>query len=378
MDIKGKYVIEAGHITEVYGPVQALRNYMIKQKCDFTFISHPFSYTKLECTKAETYEKGILKEVKEGHKKSLNLIFQWGRDFLFNIGFGLKHKSDIFIAVDNLNALSAVILKMLGRTKIACYYVIDHMDRRFKNPLFNFVYELLDFISLKYSDKVWILSERMADAKRKKYKLKGENFLAVPVGIELEKVDKFSKTEKLKKKTMVLMSYLDETKGVQLIIDAMPLILKQEPDAKLLVIGTGPYESALKEKTKAMNLENSVKFMGLMRHEQLFKFIPHERISIAPYTDDKNNYTWYADPTKPKEYLACGLPLVITNVPWIAEEVEKKPMGVVCGYKKEELAEACIKLLKDDAFYMLCLENALDFASGLSWERIYKEAVEKF
>jgi len=251
------------------------------------------------------------------------------------------------------------------------------MDRRFKNPVFNFVYELLDYISLKYCDTVWILSERMAEAKRKKYNLKGMNFQTVPVGIELDKVPVFSEIEKMKKKTMVLMSYLDETKGVQLMIDTMPLILKEVPDAELLIIGTGPYENALKEQAKSLKLENSVKFLGLMQHEQLFNFIPHERVSIAPYIDDKNNYTWYADPTKPKEYLACGLPMVITDVPWIAEAIRKRPMGIVCAYKKEELASACVKLLKDNDFYLLCLKNSLDFASGFSWYRIYGEAFNK-
>lgn len=211
--------------------------------------------------------------------------------------------------------------------------------------------------------------------KKKKFKLKGDNFQIVPVGIELDKVDKFSESEKLKEKTMVLMSYLDETKGVQLMIDAMGSILKEVPDAQLLIIGTGPYENALKEQAKRLKLENSVKFLGLMNHSELFKYIPHRRISIAPYIDDKNNYTWYADPTKPKEYLACGLPMVITNVPWVAEEVRRRPMGVVCAYNKEELAAACVKLLKDDAFYSVCLKNALDFTSELSWESIYGKAL---
>ena len=114
-----------------------------------------------------------------------------------------------------------------------------------------------------------------------------------------------------------------------------------------------------------------------MDHERLFKFIPHERVSVAPYMDDPNNYSYYADPTKPKEYLGCGLPIVITDVPWIAEEVKKRPMGVVCRYKRDELAAACVKLLKDDEFYKICLKNALDFASTLDWDKIYDTALKQ-
>ncbi|HRU39458.1 MAG TPA: glycosyltransferase family 4 protein, partial [Candidatus Goldiibacteriota bacterium] len=297
----------------------------------------------------------------------------------FNIVFMLKmkEKAGLFIGVDNLNAMTGIIMKWLGKVDKVAYYVIDHMDRRFKNPVFNWFYEFIDGFACRYSDVIWCLSARMAEAKNRKFGIKPEKNIVVPVGIELDKVDRFSVEEKLAKKTMVLMSMLDETKGVQLLIDSMQDIVKKEPEAKLLIIGTGPYENALKDQTKRLGLEDCIKFLGLMNHEQLFGFIPHERISVAPYMDDPNNYTYYADPTKPKEYLGCGLPIVITDVPWIAEEVRKRPMGVVCRYRREELAEACVKLLSDDVFYRECLKNALEFAARFSWEAIYDEAFGK-
>ncbi|HDQ26116.1 MAG TPA: glycosyltransferase [bacterium] len=379
MELKDKLVIEAGHVTEVYGPVQAARNYMIKKAGELIYIIHPFSYSKLEGTLAEFYAGGRQVKAVRGHKRMRNQFLQWIKDVIFNIRFvmGLKRKADLFLAVDNLNGLTALLLKRMGRVDKVAYYIIDHMDRRFKNPFFNFVYETLDRMCCRGADSVWALSQRMADAKIKKFRLKGDNFQVVPVGVELDKVDKFHREEKLVKKSLVLMSMLDETKGVQVLIDAMPQVIKDEPGAELLIIGTGPYEEALKLKTANMGLNENVKFLGLMNHDELFKFIPHERVGVAPYSDDPNNYTYYADPTKPKEYLACGLPLVITGVPWIAEETEKRPMGIVCRYNKEELAAACVKLLKDDDFYLKCLENALDFASELSWDRIYDEAAGK-
>jgi glycosyltransferase involved in cell wall biosynthesis len=377
MEYKGKYIVEAGHVTEVYGPVQALRNYLVKHAELFVLISHPFSYTGLEATYADHYIAGGLAKSVKGHKKSRNQLLQWVRDMMFNLRFINKSskKIDLFIGIDNLNAFTGIIMKKFGKVDRVAYYIIDHMDRRFKNPIFNFVYETLDRIACRESDSVWSLSQRITDAKIKKYGLKGDNFHLVPVGVELDAVEKFTVEEKLQKKTLVLMSMLDETKGVQLLIDSMRDILKEVPEAQLLIIGTGPYEPALKEQSNRLNLEGSVKFLGLMDHETLFKFISHERVGMAPYIDDSNNYTWYADPTKPKEYLACGLPLVITDVPWIAEEVRKKPMGIVCKYNKEDIAAACIKLLKDDEFYKVCLKNSVDFASGLSWDVIYAASI---
>jgi glycosyltransferase involved in cell wall biosynthesis len=379
MDIRNKLIVEAGHVTEVYGPVQALRNYLIKNTNELIYKTHPFSYCTLEGTTAEFFVNGKPEKTEKGHKRGANQLLQWVKDVFFNIGFIMKSKRkiDLFVGIDNLNAVTGIIMKAFGKVDKVAYYIIDHMDRRFKNPVFNWFYETLDGMACRGSDVIWSLSARMGEAKKKKFGFKHEKMIVVPVGVELDKVDKFTVEEKIAKKTLVLMSMLDETKGVQLLIESMKDIIKEVPQAELLIIGTGPYEPNLKEQAKKLNLEKNIRFLGLMQHDQLFKFIPHERISVAPYMDDPNNYTYYADPTKPKEYLGCGLPMVITDVPWIAEEVRARPMGVVCKYKREELAAACVKLLKDDEFYKICLKNALLFASGLSWDVIYDAALDK-
>ncbi len=379
MDLKNKFIVEVGHVTEVYGPVQALRNYLTANTGEFIYITHPFSYTKMQGTEVNYYKNGVLDKQEKGHKRGKNQLLQWLKDMFFNMGFinKQKRKIDLFLGVDNLNTLTGIIMKKFGKVGKVVYYIIDHTPRRFKNPVFNFLYEAIDGFACRHSDYIWSLSKRIADAKNTKFKLKGSNNLVVPVGIELDKVDKFTVEEKLKKKTMILMSMLDETKGVQLLIEAMQDITKEVNEAELLIIGTGPYEQNLRDQVKKLKLEDNVKFMGLMDHDSLFKFIPHHRLGMAPYIDDANNYTYFADPTKPKEYLGCGLPIVITDVAWIAEEVKARPMGIVCKYNREEVAKASIKLLSDDEFYKKCLKNAIEFASGLSWNKIYSEVFEK-
>lgn len=376
MGIKDKFVLEVAHITEVYGPVQALKNYLCKNCNNFIFIGHPFSYTKIKNSTAEKFLKGEKIENYKTHKRSGIQLWQWIKDFFYNIFFilKLKEKIDIFIGIDNLNALTGIIGKKFKKVEKVIYYIIDHTPRRFKNQFFNFLYEFADKISCEKCDEIWALSKRIADAKKNKFKIDERKIKIVPVGVEIEKVDRISIEEKIKNKSIVFVSYLDETKGVQLMIEAMAEIIKEEKEAELLIIGTGPYEKKLKELVENLKLSGNVKFTGVMDHTSLFKFIPHKRMGVASYIEDKNNYTYYADPTKPKEYLACGLPVVITDVPWIAEEIKKRPMGIVCKYNKEELVKACLKLLKDEEFYKLCVKNAIEFAKDLSWDKIYNDA----
>jgi glycosyltransferase involved in cell wall biosynthesis len=106
--------------------------------------------------------------------------------------------------------------------------------------------------------------------------------------------------------------------------------------------------------------------------------VPAYGVALAPYLDDPGSYTWWCDPTKPKEYLACGLPIIITRVPWIWERVAdpRKPLGLAIDYKRDELVKACVRLLKDDRYYWRCRRNALEFAATLDWNGIYGGAFE--
>ena len=73
-------------------------------------------------------------------------------------------------------------------------------------------------------------------------------------------------------------------------------------------------------------LNEHIKFLGYLEHDDLLRHLPFCGIALASYSDDPDSITYYADPTKPKGYLACGLPVVITNVPWIAEIINNVPM----------------------------------------------------
>src|SRR6056297_665570 len=106
MDISDKLVVSAGHVTEAYGPVQAAKNYLIKNAGEFISIEHRFSYSGIEGTVVEYYMGGRFVKKEKGHKRSSNSLIQWARDYFFNISFmkKIKKKADVFLAVDNLNA----------------------------------------------------------------------------------------------------------------------------------------------------------------------------------------------------------------------------------------------------------------------------------
>jgi len=144
----------------------------------------------------------------------------------------------------------------------------------------------------------------------------------------------------------------------------------------LHIVGFGPFENEVKRLISHSPAKAAIKLPGGMKHADLFKKVPFFGVALAPYLDDPGSYTWWSDPTKPKEYLACGLPLIITKVPWIWERVAdpSRPMGLAIDHDPGQFVAAAVKLLSDEKFYWRCRKNARAFASALSWDAIFDQA----
>ena len=375
-DLSGAGVIAAGHVTEVYGPVQALQAYLRERGGEFTFITLPFSFSSIPAAEAVDYDGGREVAKRRGHANRGPALWLYLRDFLFVLGELRRARgAGLFIGIDNLNSLAGIVARWLGWVRRVAYYVIDYTPRRFANPLLNYFYHLVDRICVKRADRVWNLSARMAEVRRGQG-VPEERNMVVPVGVKLDET-RTVKEEEVKRHCLVLMSHLTESKGVQLAIEAMGEIVAKEPRAGLEIIGTGPYADELKKQAESLQEKGAVRFLGPMTHEELFAYLPTCGIALAPYVQDRDSISYYADPTKPKEYLACSLPVIITRLPWTAEVIEEKEMGVVIDYRKEELVEACLRLLGDDDFFWGCRRRAREYAEGLDWQAIYDKALEQ-
>lgn len=377
---KKEEIAVVGHVTEVYGPVQALARYLQDKKKSFLYITIPFSYCSVESSLAVECNGGdVLQKIRGPRnlamKKIYALYYIRGALFAFYQVFKRRKKIGCYIGIDNLNAFIGLVMKRLGFVETVVFYVIDYTQKRFLLGIFNRLYHLIDRICIRNADYIWNISPRIAAVRESQGIEQGRN-LIVPVGVELGKVE-HCKPEEKNRYVLVAVSHLTESKGVQLVLDVMSDVKMCIPQIELHVIGTGPFERDLKDIAKAKGVDRSVRFLGAMDHDSLFRYLPRCGVALATYTENPNNITYYADPTKPKEYLACGLPVIITRVPWIAEIIEKVPMGIAINYDREDLTKAIKRLMADESFYNACRQNALRYASDLSWNDIYDRACRK-
>ena len=366
-------------VTHVFatGPAQELEEYLKERVKFLIFIGHPFSFAMDTRSFYRIYNNGRLIKEKRAFNWNLPELFMYFKDVFCTLFWmmGFSKKFDLYVGADPLNALTGIILKKLGKAKKIIFYTVDYVPRRFDNKFLNWIYHKIDSFCAEESDFVWDLSERMIEARKEKGVRKIENQMVVPIGVHFERIKRLE-IHQINRKSLVYMGHLRKRQGLELIIDSLPEIVKKIPEAKLIIIGTGELERCLKKKVEELKLENYVEFRGYIEdHKEVENILTTCAVGLALYEPKPDNFTWYADPSKPKQYMACGLPVIITWVPWIAEEVKKKKMGLVIDYERNKFVDAVVKLLEDEDFYKKCRENAIEFVSEMGWDRVFEKAL---
>jgi len=136
--------------------------------------------------------------------------------------------------------------------------------------------------------------------------------------------------------------------GVQYLIDAAPLVLKQVPNTKFLIVGDGPMKGELVEQVNNLKLSDSVIFTGRVPHVVIPYYISASDLCAAPFIPGRNTKTGLS-PLKIYEYLACGKPVVASNLSGIKELITESYGGVLVEPQNaEEFGLAIVQLLMTD------------------------------
>ncbi|MFZ5919801.1 MAG: glycosyltransferase family 4 protein [Chloroflexota bacterium] len=137
--------------------------------------------------------------------------------------------------------------------------------------------------------------------------------------------------------TMVLISVaaIEERKGIQWVIRAMPELLKENPDLHYLIVGDGSYRSSLSALVATLALESRVHFLGA-------------KLDVHPYlcTADIMMVLSRGEASSISllEAQACGLPS-ITSIHPPFDEMMKDLWGVKVDEKNiQQVASAVLRL----------------------------------
>ncbi len=100
--------------------------------------------------------------------------------------------------------------------------------------------------------------------------------------------------------------------GLDLAIAALPEILTTMPNARLLLVGGGPQEAALKQQAAQLNVAHAVVFVGRVPHQEVNRY--YDLVDVLLYPRHPMRLTELVTPLKPLEAMAQGRLLIASDV----------------------------------------------------------------
>ncbi len=194
------------------------------------------------------------------------------------------------------------------------------------------------------------------------YNIKKE-ITTVPTGIDInfplaseEELAKLRKSLSIEKEKKIFLSLgrIAKEKNIDCLLEY--IAQSQKPDWILVIAGGGPYLDALKQRAKALNIEEKVRFTGMIVRDEIYKYYQFADIFISASTSETQGLTYI-------EALANARPLLCKYDTCLDDVLipEKN------GYFFNSYAEFCVNAIR-----ILNQEN------NLSLKSFAKTSVTKF
>jgi PEP-CTERM/exosortase A-associated glycosyltransferase len=132
--------------------------------------------------------------------------------------------------------------------------------------------------------------------------------------------------------------------GLDLLLDALPAILSRRPDVRVLLVGGGPQESALKAQATRLGVASQVVFTGRVPHHDVQRY--YDLIDVLTYPRHAMRLTDLVTPLKPLEAMAQGRLVVASDVGGHKELIQHGQTGILfAAGQSSALADALVQLL---------------------------------
>lgn len=218
----------------------------------------------------------------------------------------------------------------------------------------------------------------------KKYGI-NKNMHIIPTGLELEKFDPKNKNEKLIKQikekygitnqfVITFLGRIAKEKSIDVIIEAMKEIVKENTNVLCLVVGGGPYLDELKELVKDDHIEKYIVFTGPKSSQEVPSYYHLSNVFVSASITETQGLTYI-------EAMASGIPAVARY----DQNLEDVIVNGVNGFffkETDELVSILLKMINNDCSNMAkeAYLHAMKFSSEVFYEKVidvYKLAIKQ-
>lgn len=345
------------------GPAQALRDFLVARGATVLAVAHPLTAEDGRRHVVATYRNGE-RTARRTIRLPLRPPLSYGLDPLVPL---VPPRVDAWFGFNPLACARGLLARGQGRAGFVVLWSVDFVPDRFgRGTIATRIYDRLDSLCCRHADARVELSEAARNARNERHELGSDQAHVVPMGAWIERVPTTS-LDGYRGRRVAFLGHLVERQGVDTLLQA----IARTGDVTADIVGTGPLERELREQARRLEIDQRVRFHGYVEdHRDVERILAKCAVAVAPYRSDKTTFTRYADPGKLKAYLAAGLPIVLTDVPPNARELEREAGAQVVDDDPAAVAAAISGILSPDEDWQARRASALAYARLFDWNAL--------
>ncbi|MBK9359338.1 MAG: glycosyltransferase [Bacteroidales bacterium] len=210
---------------------------------------------------------------------------------------------------------TALLAWWFGRKWKIPYLITEHWSRYFPENLQykGLLRKLLTRFAVRKATGLTVVSSRLAGSMKQAGL--GDDFSILPNVVDT-RLFNILETESLKTRIISITCFEEKSKNLKLLADAFVSVLSERPDAELVLVGEGADLQMIREYVSSKKLPpGSVRFTGLLENEALAREL--QQSACLALTSNYETFGIVA-----YEAMACGVPVVATDVADLADFVE--------------------------------------------------------
>lgn len=160
---------------------------------------------------------------------------------------------------------------------------------------------------------------------------------------------------------LVVTRNLEPIYGLETAIHALAIVTREIPAAHLTLAGSGPSGDSLRELAGELGVGDQVQFSGRLDRQQIASLYTESHIMLNPTRVDNM-------PNSVLEAMACGLPVISTDVGGVPYILRHEHNGLLVPVDDPEaMAAAILRLVRDPALGRALAETGLRQVQQYTW-----------
>lgn len=304
-----------------------------------------------------------------------SLMIERAAEILENLSFELIHAHDWMVgraAIELKNRYHIPLITTIHATEIGRAGGVDNTQRK---KIHN-----IERLLVCNSEAVICCSSYMARNVQKNLGVSTDKTHVIPNAVDVSRFDVIPESGAIRKKLqrgerklVLYVGRLVREKGLQTLLDAFEILLKENIRARLVIVGEGPVKEELMEKVLSNGMHDHVHFTGFVDEASLVSLYKSSDVFVLPSLYEPFGIVAL-------EAMASGVPVVVSDVGGLSEIVENGLNGLkVPAADSKSLAAALQLVLQDSTFAERLRNNAYQYVhEKFDWNYVACKTLEAY